>query len=96
MGSFVHLNVHSEYSIYDGLVRLDALIEAAKKDQMPAVALTDRSNLFAAVKFYQAAVRAGIKPILGADCQLLDDVTGQDSSLSRMILLCQNNYKIPD
>lgn len=67
MPKFVHLRVHSEYSLIDGLVRVDALVNAAKQANMSAVALTDQSNVCALVKFYKAAIKAGIKPILGAD-----------------------------
>lgn len=85
---FVHLNVHSDYSLVDGLVRIKPLISAAAEAGMPAVALTDQHNFFAAVKFYSAAIRAGIKPILGADLRLRDEADPKGNS--RFILLCQN------
>ncbi len=69
---FVHLHVHSEYSLIDGIVRIKPLIEAVAEGGMPAVALTDQSNLFALVKFYKAALAGGIKPIIGCDCLLED------------------------
>ena len=62
---FVHLRMHSEYSIVDGLVRLDDVIKTAAKDKQVALALTDLSNLFGLVKFYKAARSKGIQPILG-------------------------------
>lgn len=65
--SFVHLNVHSEYSIQDGICRLEELIEQAKAQGYRSIALTDHCNLFAQVKFYKAAIKAGLKPIIGAD-----------------------------
>ena len=65
--SFVHLALHSEYSIVDGLVRLNALAEAVAAHKMAAVAITDHCNLFAAVKFYRAMLQKGIKPIIGCD-----------------------------
>ena len=68
--SFVHLRCHSEYSIVDGIVRINDYVEAAKADGMPALALTDLSNLFGAVKFYKAARKQGVKAILGADIWL--------------------------
>lgn len=67
---FAHLNVHSEYSLIDSTIRVKALIDCCKKFSMPAVAITDHMNMFALIKFYQAAVRAGIKPIIGAELLL--------------------------
>ncbi len=69
---FVHLHVHSEYSLTDSTIRVDALVDACAQADMPAVALTDQSNLFALVKFYKAAEAAGIKPIAGCDLWLAD------------------------
>ena len=65
--NFVHLRLHSEYSIVDGAVRIDDAIAAVVKDQMGALALTDLSNVFGLVKFYQAARKEGIKPIIGSN-----------------------------
>ncbi|HEY7903786.1 MAG TPA: PHP domain-containing protein, partial [Casimicrobiaceae bacterium] len=65
--SFVHLRLHSEYSIVDGTVRIDDAIAAAVDDAMPALALTDLANMFGLVKFYRAARDAGVKPIIGCD-----------------------------
>ena len=62
MSSFVHLRVHSEYSLSDGLVRIKPLLARTVELGMPAVALTDRDNLFALIKFYRAAEAAGVKP----------------------------------
>jgi len=87
--SFVHLHVHSEYSIVDGTLKVKQLIEQAKADGQVAVALTDQGNLFALVKFYQAAVSAGIKPIIGADIWLENDHSADGPS--RVTLLCMNN-----
>ena len=86
--SFVHLHLHTEYSLDDGLVRIDPLMERAAELAMPAVALTDRNNLFAAVKFYKAALNYGIKPILGAEVDLETPVMHDRSA--RTVLLCQN------
>jgi DNA polymerase-3 subunit alpha len=86
--AFVHLRLHTEYSLVDGLVRIkDAMTQAAELD-IPALALTDQSNLFAFVKFYKAAQSAGIKPILGVELVL----GGQnDKQPTRLVLLAQNN-----
>ena len=63
--SFVHLRLHSEYSVVDGIVRLDEAVEAAVADRMPALGLTDLGNVFGLVKFYTAARSRGVKPIAG-------------------------------
>lgn len=64
---FVHLHVHSEYSLLDGAIRLEELVKKAASLEMPAIALTDHGNLFGAVEFYQAAEEAKIKPIMGCE-----------------------------
>jgi DNA polymerase-3 subunit alpha len=85
---FVHLRLHTEYSLVDGTVRIKSLIEKARELGMPAVAVTDQHNFFALVKFYRAAEAAGIKPIVGADV-LLRSPEDPDH-VSRLVLLCQN------
>src|SRR5574341_435538 len=64
---FVHLHVHSEYSLLDGAAQLEKLVDRAKELKFPAIALTDHGNLFGAIDFYLAAQKAGIKPILGCE-----------------------------
>ena len=87
--TFVHLNIHTEFSLVDGIVRLKPLIQAAKDQQMPALAVTDQSNVYALVKVYQACLGAGIKPIVGADLWLKNP---DDSAQPfRILILCQNN-----
>lgn len=68
--NFVHLRVHTEYSVVDGLVRVKPLVEATASMGMPAVAVTDHANLFAMIKFYTAAMSVGVKPICGCDVLL--------------------------
>ncbi|MCH7506937.1 MAG: DNA polymerase III subunit alpha, partial [Proteobacteria bacterium] len=85
---FVHLHLHTEFSLVDGTVRIKSLIEKALELGMPAVAITDQHNLFALVKFYRAAEAAGIKPIIGADV-LLRHPDNPDH-ISRLVLLCQD------
>ena len=70
---FVHLRVHSEFSLVDGLVRVKELVKAAANNGMPAVGLTDQTNFYALVKFYKAALGAGVKPICGIDFFVVDD-----------------------
>ncbi|NAR87440.1 DNA polymerase III subunit alpha [Acinetobacter haemolyticus] len=69
---FVHLGIHTEFSITESIVRIPDLVKAAINDEMPALALTDLSNLHAAVKFYEACLKKGIKPILGSVIRLND------------------------
>ena len=87
--SFVHLHVHSEYSLVDSTVRIATLMERCKRGDLPAVALTDQNNLFGMVKFYTRAVANGVKPIIGADLRIATD-DEQDRPYT-LILLCQNN-----
>ncbi len=86
---FIHLRLHTEYSLIDGLVQIDRLIDKAQQYRMPAVAVTDQSNLFSVVKFYQAAMSVKIKPILGADIWLENNKTPKDPY--RLTLFCQND-----
>jgi DNA polymerase-3 subunit alpha len=85
--NFVHLRVHTEYSLVDSVVRVPELMAAVAAQGMPAVGLTDECNLFAMVKFYRAALAAGIKPIIGIDLWIRD---GGERDPSRLTLLCQN------
>jgi len=85
---FVHLHLHSEYSLLDSTLRLKQLIERTKQLGVPAVAITDQFNMFALVKFYQLAIAAGIKPIAGADV-LVSNPDDPDHA-SRLVLLCQD------
>ena len=87
--TFVHLRVHTEYSLVDGVVRVKPLMTQLAELNMPAVALTDQSNLFAMVKFYKAALGAGIKPVIGVDAWVND--AGSQDQPYRMLLLCQNS-----
>lgn len=86
---FIHLRLHSEYSIVDGLVRIDDAIQAAVKDQQPALAITDLGNLFGMVKFYKAARSKGLKPIIGCDVWISNDI--QSDKPSRLLLLVKNH-----
>ncbi|MER3457372.1 MAG: hypothetical protein C4309_00730, partial [Chloroflexota bacterium] len=68
--SFVHLHVHTEYSLLDGLSRITPLVERAAELGQPALAITDHGVLYGAIEFYQAAQKAGIKPIIGMEAYL--------------------------
>ena len=85
---FVHLRLHSEYSLVDGIVRIKSLVERAVECGMPAVAITDHTNLFALVKFYRAALSLGLKPIVGADVLIVNE--SDSSAPDRLSLLVQN------
>lgn len=82
---FIHLKCHTEYSIRDGLLRVKPWLEQVAKSGMPAVAMTDHTNLFGLVKFYRTALSLGIKPIIGADFSL-----AVDDAYFKITLLCQN------
>ncbi|MCR4509614.1 DNA polymerase III subunit alpha [Pseudomonas sp. 32.2.56] len=86
--SFVHLRLHTEFSLVDGLVRVKPLIKSVAAAGMPAVAVTDMSNMCSLVKFYKAAMGGGIKPICGADIWLAS--AEEDGPLSRLTLLAMN------
>jgi len=84
---FIHLNLHTEFSLVDGIVRLKPMIKVVQDEQMPAIAITDQSNLYALVKVYQACLGAGIKPVLGADLWLKNDC--EPAKPFRLLILCK-------
>jgi DNA polymerase-3 subunit alpha len=88
MMSFVHLRVHTEYSLVDSLLRVDDLVDAVAERRMPACAITDQGNVSALVKFYKPALARGVKPIVGADVWIAE--SREDREPSRLTLLCQN------
>jgi len=85
--AFVHLRLHSEFSVVDGIVRVDDAVKLAHRDGMPALALTDLGNVFALVKFYKAARGKGIKPVIGCDVWISNDANRDQPS--RLLLLCR-------
>ena len=94
--SFVHLHVHSEYSLLDGLSRIPALVDRAKELEMPAIALTDHGTMFGAIHFYRAAKQAGIKPLIGMEAYLAprgmrDKEHQHDSRTAHLLLLAEDN-----
>ena len=86
---FVHLHVHTEYSMVDSTVRIPGLVARCAKEEMPAVALTDQNNLFGLVKFYRKAIAAGVKPVIGLDLRIEND-DDPDHPFT-LLLLVQNN-----
>jgi DNA polymerase-3 subunit alpha len=94
--SFVHLHVHSEYSLLDGLSKVDKLVERAKSFDMPALALTDHGAMFGSIAFYRAAKQAGIKPIIGMESymaarSMTDRDPQYDSRSFHLLLLAEND-----
>lgn len=93
---FVHLHLHTEYSLLDGAIRIDKLVEKVKKDGMKAVAITDHGNMFGAVELYKKCIAEGIKPIIGCEVYVAPrsrfDKQGKiDSEPNHLILLAMNN-----
>src|SRR6476620_10905005 len=93
--SFVHLHLHTEYSLLDGSIRMKELMKKAAEFKMPAVAITDHGNLFGAIEFYQEAQRAGVKPIIGCEVYVApgshkDRPASRRDSAYHITLLAQN------
>ena len=90
---FVHLHCHTDYSLLDGTCHIPRLMQLAAKHEWPAAAITDHGNLFGAVQFYNAARKAGVKPIIGCEVYVVDGDHGKhDASLryNHLLLLCKN------
>ncbi|HBJ74186.1 MAG TPA: DNA polymerase III subunit alpha, partial [Syntrophaceae bacterium] len=81
--NFVHLHVHTQYSLLDGMIRLDDLFKKAKEYAMPAMAITDHGNMFGAYDFWKTATANGIKPIIGTEAYLTPGTARQDRSRVR-------------
>jgi DNA polymerase-3 subunit alpha len=86
--AFVHLRLHSEFSVTDGIVRIDEAVERAAADGMPALAITDLANVFGMVKFYKAARAAGVKPVIGCDVWITNP--SERDKPHRLLLLVQS------
>jgi len=87
---FVHLRLHTEFSVIDGTNRIDEIVKSAASDQQPALAITDLSNLFGAIKFYKEGRKRGVKPIIGVEIWL-EGLGKEATQLSRVLLLVQNH-----
>jgi DNA polymerase-3 subunit alpha len=88
---FVHLHVHSEYSILDGACRIPALAARAAELEMPAVGLTDHGSLAGAVQLYQQAAKHGVKPLIGCEVYVCDDASVQAKGYAHLTLLAESN-----
>jgi DNA polymerase-3 subunit alpha len=86
---FVHLRLHTEYSITDSIVRIDEAVAKASNDKLPALAITDRANVFGAVKFFQMARGRGVQPIIG--CEIFVENEQNRDQPSRLLLLCKSD-----
>jgi DNA polymerase-3 subunit alpha len=91
---FVHLHLHTDYSLLDGACEISRVMDRAAELKMPAVAVTDHGNLFAAVKFYHAAIGRGLKPIIGCEAYVAAtnrfDRSSESDRPHHLVLLCEN------
>ncbi|HVE53233.1 MAG TPA: DNA polymerase III subunit alpha, partial [Ramlibacter sp.] len=87
---FVHLRLHTEFSVVDGTNRIDEIVKAAAADQQPALGISDLNNLFGAIKFYKEARGKGLKPVVGCEV-MLNGLPPDAAALSRVVLLVQNH-----
>lgn len=95
MESFVHLHVHTEYSLLDGACRIKKLMKVAKEKGFKSVAITDHGNMYGCVEFYKSAIENGIKPIIGCEVYVAarshkEKTQGLDSEINHLVLLCKN------
>jgi DNA polymerase-3 subunit alpha len=88
---FVHLHVHSEYSILDGACRIPGLAARAAELEMPAVSLTDHGSLAGAVELYREATKQGVKPLIGCEVYVADDRRAQQKGYAHLTLLAESN-----
>ena len=90
MAEFVHLHVHTEYSLLDGATRLDKVFKACLDKNMSAIAITDHGNMFGALYFAEGAKKSGVQGIVGCELYACDDYTKQERGYDHIILLCKN------
>ena len=89
--NFVHLHLHTEFSLLDGAAKIDKVVHKAKELGMPAIAMTDHGNMYGAISFYDKCVEEGIKPIFGCEFYIVDDINNKSQrSYAHLILLVKN------
>ena len=93
MKQFVHLHLHTEYSLLDGIARINKLVEITKERGYRAVAITDHGNMYGTLQFYEECIKAGIKPIIGCEFYIAHDrfVKSGKPDIAHIILLAKNN-----
>ncbi|MBN2267424.1 MAG: DNA polymerase III subunit alpha [Candidatus Babeliaceae bacterium] len=91
---FTHLHVHTEYSLLDGALSIEQLVDFGKTHQLPAIGISDHGNIFGAVKFFRACKKANIKPVLGSEVYFIDDVTNKsnDNRYYHLLLIVENQH----
>ncbi len=90
ISKFVHLHLHTKYSILDGMCKIDEIIESCKKYNMPAVAITDHGNMFGVVDFYTSLISEGIKPIIGIELYIVENIKKNVREKNHIVLLVKN------
>jgi len=97
--AFVHLSLHTEFSITDGLVRVEALAERAREMGFPAVAVTDLGNLFGMLKFYKACRAEGVKPIVGLELEVREEARSYRlivlATIKAVTTICSSSHLVP-
>ena len=90
--SFVHLHLHTEYSLLDGCARIEKVVKVAKQMGMPAIAITDHGNMYGAITFFDTCRNVGIRPIIGCEMYVADDLHNRNgkTKLEHLILLAKN------
>lgn len=96
LSGFVHLHLHTEYSLLDGACRIGPLLDRAKELGQTSMAITDHGAMYGVIDFYRAAQERGIKPVIGCEVYVAartrhDKVYALDSERSHLVLLCENN-----
>ena len=93
MKDFVHLHLHTEFSLLDGLARINKLVDIVKERGWKAVAITDHGNMYGVIKFFEACVQNGIKPIIGEEFYICHDMKSRSNreDIGHLILIAKNN-----
>ena len=91
MSGFTHLHVHTEYSLLDGASKINSLVKRAKDLGMTSLAITDHGVLYGIIDFYKACITEGIKPVIGFEAYVTQDMTKKEGKKSHLILLAKNN-----